>query len=309
MRKNIIRICTLLCIGIFTIPMFGQAFSATSDGETTHLNGGEGIENEQITGYVSLEKVDEEENPLAGAEFTVYDESGNAISVMKTNSKGDAVSEALSYGTYSIKETKAPAGYELNDTVFNANINEDGITISLNDGNPIVDERAIGTGNLVIVSQRGVGSIYKIYDEDGNLVDTIEIGDDGTGTSSNLSYGKYCVEGEDTDFCFELSNDNQKQVYTDDSKSDVEQQSTSDNSDSSNDKVNENTAVESNNTSNGNETDVVNNQNETEDVSEEGSQGIFKDLSSTGSRNVIIILFLCLILAIGVWIKRKVNND
>ncbi|MBQ6950047.1 MAG: Cna B-type domain-containing protein, partial [Clostridia bacterium] len=52
--------------------------------------------------------------PLAGAEFTVYDGAGNVMGTMTTNDQGYAEIE-LPVGNYQIKETKAPTGYRIDD--------------------------------------------------------------------------------------------------------------------------------------------------------------------------------------------------
>ncbi len=52
--------------------------------------------------------------PLAGAEFTVYDGQDNVKGVMVTDAQGYAEIE-LPVGNYQIKETKAPTGYRIED--------------------------------------------------------------------------------------------------------------------------------------------------------------------------------------------------
>ncbi|MEG0296839.1 MAG: SpaA isopeptide-forming pilin-related protein [Clostridium sp.] len=73
------------------------------------------MENEKIKGYISVEKVDYDNSnkKLAGAELTIYDNEGNVVEVLITDSEGKALSKALDYGTYRMKETKAPEGYIL----------------------------------------------------------------------------------------------------------------------------------------------------------------------------------------------------
>ena len=81
--------------------------------------------NEAEYGGVQVKKVDNNGNPLQGAEFTVYDASGRAVQTMVSNSKGIALiceynaKGGLKVGqTYTVKETKAPNGYKKSDDTF-----------------------------------------------------------------------------------------------------------------------------------------------------------------------------------------------
>ena len=67
------------------------------------------------TGKVSIKKYkdgDTTEALIGDAEFTLYDADGNEVA-KKTTVKGEElVFDSLAYGKYTLKETKAPAGYE-----------------------------------------------------------------------------------------------------------------------------------------------------------------------------------------------------
>lgn len=191
-----------------------------SETNVTSVDGGNEIINKTITGRVDLHKQNKKGEPLSGAEFTIYDDNGELVDVLTTNKYGYTRSYLLDYGAYSVVETKAPIGYQLTNDVYNFHIITDGETVHLNDGNPIINNETVSSntdeeGKLYIVSQRGAGSKYEIYDEDGNLVDTVIIDENGKGSSVNLPYGNYCVQGGSSDFCFELSSSNQYQVYVD----------------------------------------------------------------------------------------------
>lgn len=57
-------------------------------------------------------------NPLAGAEFTMFDLDGNALEVKLTDENGIAEFKIIEGETVELKETKAPEGYLLSDEVI-----------------------------------------------------------------------------------------------------------------------------------------------------------------------------------------------
>ena len=94
------------------------------------------IENERVKTDVTLLKVDAStSNPLQGAKFALYKDSGdgsfieadditedNKVAELETSSEGTAVFEKLTVGTYYLKETYTPAGYELNSKVYRIDV-------------------------------------------------------------------------------------------------------------------------------------------------------------------------------------------
>ena len=71
------------------------------------------------------------QTPLAGAVFSVMDETGASVTEATTGEDGTATVEELPYGKYTAKETTPPDGYQLDDTVFDFEIIEDGQVITL----------------------------------------------------------------------------------------------------------------------------------------------------------------------------------
>lgn len=89
------------------------------------------FENRPMTGIIQLAKIDEA-NPtvkLSGAVFTVTGEDGVEATMPEVldevgNGTGIYRLEGLSFGTYTVRETQAPEGYELSDTVYTVEITE-----------------------------------------------------------------------------------------------------------------------------------------------------------------------------------------
>ena len=74
---------------------------------------------------------------LAGAVFNIYASRSdakakqNTVGTITTDANGEGISEALSSGTYYVRETTAPPGYELSDKIHSVSV-AGGITLTFN---------------------------------------------------------------------------------------------------------------------------------------------------------------------------------
>ncbi|RCX15463.1 LPXTG-motif cell wall-anchored protein [Anaerobacterium chartisolvens] len=84
------------------------------------------VQNDSLRKLV-IEKTDADspDVKLAGAEFEIRDSEGNLAATATTGSDGKAAVEGLAFGKYTIKETKAPAGYDLNSSPKTVEITKD----------------------------------------------------------------------------------------------------------------------------------------------------------------------------------------
>lgn len=101
---------------------------------------------------------------LGNATFVLKKADGTEVATKVTSveegSKGKVTFEKLAAGTYTVQETKAPSGYNLNSTVYTVNISTDGvITVSV-DGNPShVDQVEVPDYPVTVPSTGGMGTM------------------------------------------------------------------------------------------------------------------------------------------------------
>lgn len=121
----------------------GYSDGPSSEGASTEYKftvGASGEEDEEnpLAVYINYEAtgtrilfnvMDQEKDgvPLAGAVYTLYDEDGNEIKAIHSTESGHVVFAALGKGTYTLKETKAPEGYILDETKYTINTTENGV--------------------------------------------------------------------------------------------------------------------------------------------------------------------------------------
>lgn len=156
------------------------------------------FKNSKIKGNIEFKKYDETNNPLEGAEFTLYntgdDKFEKPIATALSGKDGKVRFENIEFGKYNIKETKAPDGYLLSNEVLEATISESGETVKTN---PDSISNTIIKGNLKLLKViKGTKTPLKdakitVYKEDGTLVGEQVTDDDGFAKFENLHYGRY----------------------------------------------------------------------------------------------------------------------
>ncbi len=150
--------------------------------------------NRPIRSKVQIVKTDTLTNEaVSGAEFTIQDAEGNVVAVMITDANGQAVSDWLPYGVYTVTETKVPAGYKESGfvTEIKACENEKIYTVEVqNEPNPgsirLTKTDALN-GNTI------AGVKFNVYQGD-TLITTMTTNKNGVATVENLPKGKYTVK-------------------------------------------------------------------------------------------------------------------
>ena len=150
---------------------------------------------------------------LNGAEYTLY-KSGKEVATYTISNGGfttDLFPCTADDGVYTLKETKAPSGYKLDETVYKLKTSYDHYTgaenkFSVTVSDPVIygkiqlTKYALNTVSgdkqpeesaTFTVYLKSAGSYDKAKDSERDI---ITIGKDGKGTSKSLPYGTYCVQ-------------------------------------------------------------------------------------------------------------------
>lgn len=182
----------------------------------------------EAAGKIILKKTDASTGKvLANAKYGLYSNKkcSDKIATLTTNAKGQAVAENLSFGTYYLKELKAPTGYTLSSKVT-------AVVVSSNNTSPTATvqdtpenypktpmftslqieksgEKLSGWKNEKFVydmtplagAEYQVIALEDIVDEDGNIayaknsvITTVTTDEDGKASVTHLYYGDYAVK-------------------------------------------------------------------------------------------------------------------
>ncbi len=148
------------------------------------------VENGQ---FKLLKKDSESGQLLAGAKFNVHDKDGNVVDTITTNEKGEAVSKQLPIGTYTLKETEAPKGYELSsnsvrvDVVLNQIVTVEAFNKKVTGQFEIIKVDASDETKLLADAE------FDVYKGD-KKVETLKTDNTGKVISTTLEPGTYTLK-------------------------------------------------------------------------------------------------------------------
>ena len=139
-------------------------------------------------GEIELVKVDQDNQPVVGAEFNLVDSNGTVLVTRKTGSDGKINFINVPAGNYTLVEVSAPEGY----TIKNKSTN---VTVKANEKTPVkvVNDRI--TGKIIITKvddlARPLGNVvFEVYNSKGQAVGQMKTDAQGK-ASMTLDYGKY----------------------------------------------------------------------------------------------------------------------
>ena len=147
--------------------------------------------NKRITGNLNVIKVDDNNTPIKGVKFEIYDANKNKVDTITTDENGKATSKDLQIGTYTYKEVSVPKGYVIDENEYEFAVTSKETKIE----KTVVNNRAKGALKIIKL-EKGTktpieGVTFEILDENKNVVDTIVTNKDGIAEKQDLIVGKY----------------------------------------------------------------------------------------------------------------------
>ncbi|QWI20656.1 choice-of-anchor A family protein [Bacillus mycoides] len=155
------------------------------------------VMNEKVLGQFEIVKVDANDKMklLSDAEFTVY-KDGKKVAELKTDESGKAMLPKLPLGEYTVKETKAPAGYKISNKEWKVTIQNEKEVVKVEAEN----EKLLGSLQIIKTddknqAERLAGAVFTLKDAKGNVVkEKITTDKSGTVKVEGLVPGEYTLE-------------------------------------------------------------------------------------------------------------------
>lgn len=191
----------------YEVTLGANIFDQDFNFQPVYVNNGEAISNQRINGTVELIKVDENKNPLAGAQFELLRQSENGAwntygdPIYTTGDDGKIIL-SLPFGNYRWIERKAPFGYLMDVTEQDFTIVTDGQHVTVGPLENKVDPTPRGDVTVVKTEQGNPniglgGAKFQLYfrRDDGSYVlydNTVYASDaEGKFTVTALPIGSY----------------------------------------------------------------------------------------------------------------------
>lgn len=133
-----------------------------------------------ITAVITITKYDAANltSKVAGAEYTIYNQDGSVYQVVVTDENGEATIARPADGTYTFKETKAPAGYMIDLTVHTFTVSDGVVNGNLNVSDYPKKEVVI-TKLDESTKEPLPGAVFEVYNSNGKFIGEYVTGIDG----------------------------------------------------------------------------------------------------------------------------------
>ena len=148
------------------------------------------VVNKYATGALKILKVDENDIPVKGVKFEIYDANQNLVDTIVTDANGVAQSKEITLGTYYYKEVEAPSNVIMDTEMHKFEVTKDGEVVIKN----IVNKLVKGKLRITKVTETGTpveNVTFQILNEAKEVIETITTDKDGIAETKSLQAGKY----------------------------------------------------------------------------------------------------------------------
>jgi len=145
--------------------------------------------NERTVGQLAITKVDDANKPIKDVTFEIYDSNEDYVATIVTDENGKG-SVNLDYGHYYLVEVDAPAGYIMDETIYEFDLTQENKIQNAT----ITNERHKGRLAIQKNDSEGTpipGVKFNILDENKNLILTITTNENGQAGVKNIPLGTY----------------------------------------------------------------------------------------------------------------------
>ena len=180
------------------------------------------IENELKKGQIRVIKIDLDNNEvkLKGVKFNVLDEKNNVLETIITNDEGEAITSKYpvrDFEKLTLQEVETKENYKLNNE-------KQTITLEANQIKDITFKNEKKKGQIKVIkvdldnNEIKLKDVeFKVYDEKGNVVDTLKTDENGEATTKRLPIDQvYTVQETKTGENYVLNEETQKVVLKED---------------------------------------------------------------------------------------------
>ncbi|WP_330937840.1 SpaA isopeptide-forming pilin-related protein (plasmid) [Bacillus amyloliquefaciens] len=144
----------------------------------------------ETTGALQILKVTEDNAPLTGVIFDIFDQSGEKVTSVQTDKNGKATASKLPIGKYTAVETKTAEGFILDQEPKTVTVNADETTTL-----SIINKKIRGNVELKKIdtdSKNSLeGAVFELFNNKGKAIGQYTTDKEGKILIKNLEYGSY----------------------------------------------------------------------------------------------------------------------
>lgn len=153
------------------------------------------VTDKKIYGVLKIQKVDEDDKPIADVKFEIINEENKVVATVTTDANGIATVENLPVGKYKYREVDTPYLYVLDEKEYDFEITSE----KREESAKVVNQRAKGILKIVKIDKDSKVAIanakFNVIDKSNNdIVDAIVTDENGVARTKALPTGEYMYQ-------------------------------------------------------------------------------------------------------------------